>query len=86
MIAKIDFSGHLMILRGGSFQKQYCPYTLSVGCGDWCPLFGEPSPVYDGEETGKESAKIMQLCRVNIIAYLDDGENIVDERPERGLA
>jgi len=52
MNGKIDKSGDLLIERGGVMRKQGCPYRIDLFegvhfdyrlCGDWCPLFVEPS-------------------------------------------
>ena len=58
MNGKIDKDGFLHIERAGVIKLQTCPFTdamtaiknpydptdtISLPCGDWCPLFGEPS-------------------------------------------
>ena len=43
MKIKINKKGYLFIERAGVMKGQWCPYdTEPRGCGDWCPLFGEP--------------------------------------------
>jgi hypothetical protein len=42
---KINKDGYLSIKRGDSQKDQYCMHRPdAVGCGDWCPQFGEPDP------------------------------------------
>ena len=44
MKIKIDEKGHLWIERKGKMKDQFCPYDSDMShCGDWCPLFVEPS-------------------------------------------
>jgi len=43
MNGKIDNTGKLQIERAGKMNNQGCPFTEDDGCGDWCPLFGEPT-------------------------------------------
>lgn len=53
MKGKIDNNGWLWIERGGKEKLQECPFTqktfqvnnltIREPCGDWCPLFGEPT-------------------------------------------
>lgn len=49
MKGKIDKDGTLYIERKGKYKCQCCPIPeikgmegVVSGCGDWCPLFGEP--------------------------------------------
>jgi hypothetical protein len=48
---KIDKLGFFHLERKGMFRAQYCPVQdgkkIGIGCGEWCPLFGEPE-VMDG--------------------------------------
>ncbi len=48
MKGKINNEGELYIERAGRMVSQLCPYRSSAPhtCGDWCPLFGEPSREY----------------------------------------
>jgi hypothetical protein len=48
---RIDKYGHLQIERAGRWVEQMCKDTMALeedgthcglGCGHWCPLFGEP--------------------------------------------
>ena len=41
--AYISSEGHLVIRRNGMWKKQYCYRNPSVRCGDWCPLFKDPT-------------------------------------------
>ena len=44
MKIKIDKEGFLWIERKGRMKNQVCPYDSDRShCGDWCPLFVEPS-------------------------------------------
>ena len=44
MKIKIDNEGYLWIERKGKMKDQFCPYDSDMShCGDWCPLFLEPS-------------------------------------------
>lgn len=52
---QINKHGELFIRRGSELKEQSCPFSSSTGvdpvnCGDWCPLFGEPSQ-WSGETT-----------------------------------
>ena len=47
MKIQIDKNGCLFVERAGKMAKQYCPRSQGDSqspCGDWCPLFGEPTP------------------------------------------
>ncbi len=53
MKGKINKGGLLSIERVGKLKDQICifdsdPLTGSAHCGDWCPLFGEPTVVPSG--------------------------------------
>lgn len=48
MRGKITKCGDFYIERAGKMVVQMCPFILDeyrghTSCGDWCPLFGEPS-------------------------------------------
>ena len=44
MKGKINKQGHLAIKRAGKVKVQVCPYQQDDSiCGDWCPLFAEPT-------------------------------------------
>jgi hypothetical protein len=65
MNGKIDVWGNLHIERSGSMKSQYCPREPSndgvssdCPCGDWCPLFCEPS---EGEFPYNEKI-ILDIC------------------------
>lgn len=55
MRIEIDEEGHLLLKRGGEMRNQFCPYQPRslVQCGDWCPLFEEPSGI---------SSIVLDLC------------------------
>lgn len=42
---KINNTGYLEIRRNKSIQEQTCPFKQGkeLFCGDWCPLFSEPT-------------------------------------------
>ena len=62
MNGKISKTGLLRIERGTKEQHQQCPYQQDdVRCGDWCPLFGEPSVIEITD--GKPSSTALELCR-----------------------
>ena len=50
MKGKINNEGKLYIERAGVMKQQLCPNSFSEAvpymCGDWCPMFGEPSREY----------------------------------------
>ncbi len=83
MKIKIDSEGRLWIERGGKYKMQECKDAIqyffkahgSTGsnsfinraCGDWCPLFGEPSD------------EMLMICENR---FLDCGNgSITDNRP-----
>ena len=40
MKIEIDKDGYLWLERGGTMERQYCPFHGSGRlCGDWCPHF-----------------------------------------------
>ena len=49
MKGKLNENGLLLVERKGEYVTQLCPYTSfrhdggssAMGCGHWCPLFGE---------------------------------------------
>ena len=65
MKGKIERNGYLYIFRPGvGFKYQSCPYDAGQhgpsGCGDWCPLFGEPQGAPDDLRT-------LRLCHTNLM-------------------
>jgi len=41
----IDKQGFLSLVRKGRSVLSFCPYAssnMTIKCGDWCPMFGEP--------------------------------------------
>jgi len=59
MKGEISKEGNLKIMRGNKMVYQNCPKTIETGqvqpynpCGDWCPLFGEPShcEIFEGTQ------------------------------------
>ena len=75
MKATITSGGVLNIERIGTLKECFCPFEpnaeASTVCGDWCPLFGEPSI--------QSKQVILQLCHKTL--YL---ESIADLRKEVG--
>ena len=75
MKAKIDKDGCLHLERAGKFKIQCCPYSTrfepggSSYCGDWCPLFEEPT-----EDPNNKVVAIF-LCERSIYA-----DELIDER------
>jgi hypothetical protein len=61
MRGKIDKNGFLHIERRGKMIMQRCPHSVQDGCGDWCPLFGEPEFISCGKE------KRLELCGKTLI-------------------
>lgn len=42
---QIDNQGFLSLVRKGRPVLSFCPYAssnMTIKCGDWCPMFGEP--------------------------------------------
>jgi hypothetical protein len=74
MNIKINKLGNLEIERAGKFQSQGCPHK-GGNCGDWCPLFGEPQELNDGEK------KWEMLLVCGHVISTEYGEKIIDERP-----
>lgn len=61
MKAKIKKIGRLDINRSGIWKAQVCPHDPEHGgCGDWCPLFGEPIGGY------------IELCKKTIVGEIID--------------
>ena len=66
MNGKLNENGLLLVERKGEYVTQLCPYTSfrhdggwsAMGCGHWCPLFGEPFKSF-----GKTT---IELCRVTL--------------------
>lgn len=47
---QIDSQGFLSLVRKGRSVAAFCPYAshnMTIKCGDWCPMFGEPMFVGD---------------------------------------
>ena len=41
----IDSQGFLSLVRKGRRVPTFCPFAssnMTIKCGDWCPMFGEP--------------------------------------------
>ena len=82
MEGKIDENGYLKITGRG---KLYCPFCRNSGgqdnCGDWCPLFGEPTDhfisITDGHgiDKRKKDGIELQICHKPL--YFD---KFTDER------
>jgi hypothetical protein len=72
MNGKINLSGYLMIEReAGEFKYQDCPFThADCGCGDWCPLFGEPHLAELQHQT------LLGICNFRTFCF----DNFTDER------
>jgi len=70
MKAKINADGFLEIERAGKFKEQMCP-KCKMKCGDWCPLFHEPSFGNGGEVMG------LNICEGSFPTYKKD---FIDER------
>jgi len=88
MKVKIERRGYLSIERMGVFIPQLCPYRQEdVRCGDYCPLFHEPEPLYSAAQLAKElydlavqpERILLELCRTSLSIKKDD---FTDEREE----
>ena len=74
--ARINKNGYLLIKRAKEFKSQLCPKQKvdaefgSVGCGDWCPLFGEIEDVKDRQKViiGQK----LTLCSGAFIGRIND--------------
>lgn len=62
MKIKIDKYGHLWIEHKGVMKDQICPYSEQF-CGDWCPLFVEPSFHKADDVVDFDNVEIA-LCRI----------------------
>jgi hypothetical protein len=73
MKAIISKKGFLWLSRVGGERVMLCPYTKDTRCGDWCPLFSEPtkSMIEDNNDIH------ISLC--NTILVLNE---LIDERKE----
>lgn len=73
MNGKFNEDGFLYIERKNSFNLQCCPFQAEQGCGDWCPLCGEP---VGGHHTmGNIENVKLSLCKKDILF-----DTFVDER------
>jgi hypothetical protein len=83
----IDNMGCLHLERAGKMKKQLCPFSVlnpngaPPGCGDWCPMFGEP------EFTGVNSSGAysvdcftMTICGAGRREILFERDSFTDER------
>lgn len=71
MKIRIDHKGILGIERGCVIKEQICPFDGLNRCGDFCPLFGEPT-----DESGNgDGVDTIRICQGRVLT----GE-IVDER------
>lgn len=68
----IDSQGFLSLIRKGRRVITFCPYAssnMTIKCGDWCPMFGEPTLAGDDKY-------LLQLhcagCARIIMAPLED--------------
>ncbi len=87
MKGKIDGDGSLLFERGGEMKEQYCPYrvagSLPRKCGDWCPLFGEPSDKNEGGhitlsiDSLRSAAELIK--RKQGVAFFVDEANAIPE-------
>lgn len=90
MKGKLNENGLLLVERKGEYVTQLCPYTSfrhdggssAMGCGHWCPLFGEPMDntmswtTVDGHIGGHKTTEL-ELCRKKL--YFDE---FTDERED----
>ena len=74
MKGRIDRDGWLYVGRAGYEKAQLCPfgYTGEIRCGDWCPHFGEPAPVWEGAKTK------IEICHGRCLIF--DKRGLTDER------
>ena len=85
----IDEDGRLHIERAGVYRQQTCPYTFNgfwMGCGDWCPHFGEPTTFPFRADDRDPGAGLRQyvtltLCHGNSFRVVE--EDFTDERGEQ---
>lgn len=63
MKIKIDTDGFLHVDRNGFMKRQRCPYSVDMPCGDWCPLFVEPSFHKADDVVDFDNVEIA-LCRI----------------------
>ena len=87
MKGKICKDGFLELWRRSEFKRQMCPVTnaLAADCGDWCPLFGEPTDgldyCSDTQKYVKTGETLLSICQGQILAF----EEFKDEREQRGV-
>jgi hypothetical protein len=90
MKGKINVDGFLSIMRVVDYELQVCPFTNRVTdkedsfpCGDWCPLFGEPSNENEGGhitlsiESLRSAAELIK--RKQGVAFFVDEVNAIPE-------
>ena len=75
---KIEKKGFLWLRRAEEWREQYCPFATAgyFRCGDWCPLFGEPSFYNEGED----KTVYIEICNGGTLGCL--AKDFVDERGE----
>lgn len=69
---ELSSEGYLSLSRRGYLKRQLCPYSQNPeDCGDWCPLFIEPT-----DHSSDEKIKTVRICNSRILI----GE-LTDRRP-----
>lgn len=81
MKAKINIKGVLEILRSGKYKPQACPFATSggrknLGCGDWCPKFGDPRAHIWDTHRNIATLVYLDLCNEQTLEF----DEFTDER------
>lgn len=74
MNGKLNENGLLLVERKGEYVTQLCPYTSfrhdggssAMGCGHWCPLFGEPESE-TSVSLGTTGRTLLPLCHKTLV-------------------
>ncbi len=80
MKAKINKSGYLWIERANMMKEQHClEYPRTTTCGDQCPQFGEPEPIYVGENATPDLIEV-EICQRRCLQFdefTDERKNVI---------
>ncbi len=79
MKGKIDKLGYLWIERANLYitmKEQHClEHPKTTICGHWCPQFGEPEPIYAGENITPDLIEV-EICQGRVLQF----DEFADER------
>lgn len=85
MKVKISFNGKLQVFRKTDYKTQVCVKqqdTKLTLCGDLCPLFEEPKPLYVSSVGDDDIGTGIKTC----FGVLEIEDGFIDERPTEPLS